>query len=48
MNENKNHTHYHIILIKYSEHIYYFERNGNISVIDILNNYAFDLFVYFS
>ena len=45
MNENKNHTHYRIILIKYSENIYYFERNGSISVFDILNKYAFDLFV---
>lgn len=44
MNENKNHTHYRIVLIKYSENIYYFERNGNISVFDILNKYAFDLF----
>jgi hypothetical protein len=45
INENKNHTHYRIILIKYSENIYYFERNGNISVFDILNKYSFDLFV---
>jgi len=44
MNENNNHTHYRIVLIKYSENIYYFERNGNISVFDILNKYAFDLF----
>jgi len=44
MNENKNHTHYRIVFIKYSENIYYFERNGNISVFDILNKYAFDLF----
>ena len=43
-NELKNHTHYRIILIKYIENIYYFERNGNINVFDILNKYAFDLF----
>lgn len=45
INENKNNTHYRIVLIKYSENIYYFERNGNISVFDIINKYAFDLFV---
>ena len=45
MNEIKNHTRYRMIIIKYSENIYYFERNGNIRVCDILNKYAFDLFV---
>lgn len=43
--KNKNHTHYRIVLIKYSENVYYFERNGNISVIDILDKYSFNLFV---
>lgn len=43
-NEKKNNTLYRIVLIKYSENIYYFERNGNISVFNILNKYAFDLF----
>ena len=45
VNENNNHTHYRIILNKYSENVYFFERNGNINVSSILNKYAFDSFV---
>ena len=44
-NEYINHTYYRIIIIKYCENTYYFERNGNIGVCDILIKYTFNLFV---
>ena len=32
MNENKNHTHYRIVLIKYSENIYYLKKKLNYNI----------------
>ena len=48
INVTKNNTYYRIVLFKYSENIYFFERNGNICINDILDKYTFDCFTPFN